>query len=405
MADDTVNEEILDRQDTLLAHSYRLSLPSKPTQSSFRVLAVLFYETETQNKTPDSVEKGKSILAPWISQTSSDGRTYIVGTNDEPGFMGGAVCAERSAMVQLRFVPNFRITKLVIATDSVDPITPGVLCREFFAGHASVPWDLRVVTSGCSCAACGKKDEEIFDTKNCVCSATGGDSTHREHVLQEIHTTLSELYPFPSPYIRLTSGESVDLGERYSGRAITDLESLENADSKRLLELAIMEARANVTDLHPIQFGAAVIFDDGTITTSHQSAALEYGCTLDAVSQLAPYLQEGPTPLLLVQADQYGIAHAPFAPARAFLTENGYGDCQIVVHDVAPSKTDGDFTNMESWVLREVFVTDLQPHAPSWTEGTDRGESNGLSSSEQSLENEKESGDKKMEDIVDTRAS
>jgi hypothetical protein len=101
---------------------------------------------------------------------------------------------------------------------------------------------------------------------------------------------------------------------------------------------------------------------------------LEYGCTLDAVSQLAPHLQEDATPLLLVQADQYGIAHAPFAPARAFLSEHGFENCQVVVHDVPSSDDAADVLDMDRWTLKEVFVSDLAPTAPTWTKGTVRDE-------------------------------
>jgi hypothetical protein len=173
----------------------------------------------------------------------------------------------------------------------------------------------------------------------------------------------------------LTASESVKLGENYSARATEDFESLIEADSKRLLELAILEARSNISDLHPIHFGAAAIFDDGTIVTTRQASALEYGCTLDAVSQLAPHFQDqNGTPLLLVQADQFGIAHAPFAPARAFLIEQGFENCQIVLHDTPISNNDEDIFDIERWTLREVFVSDLAPSIPAWTKVSKREE-------------------------------
>jgi hypothetical protein len=375
--------EQVDQEDVVLAHRYRLSLPSKPRQSSFRVLALLFYdippsEEDTVDGGVSSLRPGLPTLAPWMAQTTKDGRSFIVGANDEAGYMGGAICAERAALVQLRFLPNFRITKVVISTDSVDPITPGLLCREFLAGKPTVPWDVPVITTGCSCIKCGKKDETLFSDKSnngegftAACCEEQG-----KHQLKTVSTTMRHLYPYPSPYTRLTATQQVALGEAYTGsaHASQDFETLEEADSKRLLELAIMEARSNTSELHPIQFGAAVIFDDGVIVTSRQTSALEYGCTLDAVSQLASYLQEGATPVLLVQADQFGIAHAPFAPARAFLTEQGFEHCQIVVHDVPISDDDQDVFDIDKWTLKEVFASDLAPNAPTWTHGTDREE-------------------------------
>ena len=350
-----------DQADVDFAHRYRLSLPSKPRQSSFRVLALLFYEIPSSGDGDETtLVPAMPTFAPWLAHTSQDGkRTFVAGTNDEGGFIGGAICAERAAMVHFRFLPQFSITKVILSTDSVDPITPGLLCREFLAGHPTVPWDTPIISAGC----------EYMDY------VAGECCEGPCHVLPVFSTTLQDLYPFPSPYTRLTATQSVKLGEKYSNRATDDLESLIEVDSKRLLELAILEARSNISDLHPIQFGAAAIFDDGTIVTTRQASALEYGCTLDAVSQLAPHFQDqNGTPLLLVQADQYGIAHAPFAPARAFLMEHGFENCQIVVHDAPVSDNDDDIFEFDKWTLKEVFASDLAPNGPTWTKGTKREE-------------------------------
>jgi hypothetical protein len=367
----------VDQADVSLAHHYRVSLLPKPRQSSFRVLALLFYEIPSSGNDDESTRvPGMPTFAPWLAHRSQDGkRTFVVGTNDEGGFIGGAICAERAAMVQFRFLPQFSITKVVISTDSVDPITPGLLCREFLAGHPTVPWDTPIISAGCEYMDCVAKDEdERLDDKS-PASRVGEGCEGSIPVLPVLSTTLQDLYPFPSPYTRLTASQSVRLGEKYSSRATDDFESLIEVDSKRLLELAILEARSNISDLHPIQFGAAAIFDDGTIVTTRQASALEYGCTLDAVSQLAPHFQDqNGTPLLLVQADQYGIAHAPFAPARAFLIEHGFENCQIVVHDAPVSDNDDDIFDFDKWTLKEVFASDLAPNAPTWTKGTKREE-------------------------------
>ena len=215
----------------------------------------------------------------------------------------------------------------------------------------------------------GNEDNESLNARFSPCKG------ERPHSLSTLSTTIQRLYPYPSPYTRLTAIESVQLGEMYSAKATKDLETLEEVDSKRLLELAILEARSNISDVHPIQFGAAAIFDDGTIVTTRQASALEYGCTLDAVSQLFPHFREqNATPLLLVQADQFGIAHAPFAPARAFLTEHGFDSCQIILHDAPISDNEADIFEIDKWTLKEVFVSDLARNLPTWTKGTSRDE-------------------------------
>ena len=369
-----------DWNDAYLAHQFRLSLPSSPSQSNFRVLALLFYEELIDND--GSIEQSvTSHLPPWIKQEVG-GRHFIVGTNDEPGYMGGAICAERAAMVQMRFVPAFRLTKLVIATDcETVPISPGMLCREFLAGHGqSVPWDLKVISTGSLCLRCLKRDEEIFGNlpkrRRTNAEELDDEKTHCcidgkfDHSLATLQTTIAELYPFASPYTRLTAPQSVALGTTYvkSSSRTKDLDSL-SATAKQLLELAISEAKKSISneaghENHPIHFGAAAVFQDQSIATIHQSSALEYGCSLDAVSQLAPYIRDNLSdPVLIVQADQYGVAHSPFAPARAFLSERGYNDCQILIHE-----TDlNDVKCLDRWVLREVSVAELAPTPPAWT--------------------------------------
>ena len=45
-------------------------------------------------------------------------------------------------------------------------------------------------------------------------------------------------------------------------------------------------------------------------------------------------------PLLLLMIDQYGVAHAPFAQARALLKEHGYGKLKIIVHNQTSKSID-----------------------------------------------------------------
>lgn len=359
-----------DREDILLANTYRLSL-SKPPQSFFRVIALLFYE-EGEEKSDKA-----SRLPPWVSQRTKDGRTYIVGSNDEPGYMGGSICAERSAIVQLRFLPSARVTKLVICTDSTEPIAPGMLCREFMAGHPSFPWDLRIITAASKCIKCGKNNHELFKDDGIPNECVDG--------IPMLDLTLKDLYPYPSPYTRLDSSQSVALGESFakSQKSRSLIESLtkgknssdrwkESDGWKDLMERALEEAKKNSTEQHPIQFGAAVKFTNGEIVTSRQVSALEYGCSLDAISLLGPQFDER-MPRYMVQVDQYGVAHAPFAPARAFLNEKahgyGFGNCQILVHTVPMEK---DPTDLDTWSLTVISASELTPNAPHWASSTER---------------------------------
>lgn len=339
------SQEEQDLKDIALAHRYRLSLTTSPTQSSFRVVAIVFYKD-----TFSSFACTSDPPFPVANNTSQDKRQYVVGTNDEPGgFIGGSICAERAALVQLRFLPNSKVTKIVIVTDHTKPISPGMLCREFMAGHAAVPWDVLIVLAG---------SKHIND---------GGD-----YVITK--TTLRQLHPYPSPYARLTAPQANEFGTTFAKRKAERkneeeiIETTVAESSVRQLMIAAQKASLNdtLTSLHPIQYGAAVLLDDGTIVSGHQKKALEYGATLDAVSQLVPLIEQSVArPVALVQVDANGIAHAPFASARAYLSEHGYGDCRILVHanqQVESSKDDAIATHIGELV--DVVASDLAPDAP-----------------------------------------
>jgi cytidine deaminase len=325
-----------DAQDIKLAHRYRLSLATSPTQSSFRVVAIVFYR--------DSCEAtaSSSNLACPVADNQSDSRQYVVGTNDEPGgFIGGSICAERAALVQLRFLPNAKVTKIVIVTDHEKPISPGMLCREFMAGHSSVPWDVPMLLAGT------KRGSDV------------GYNTTK--------TTLRQLYPYPSPYARLTASQANDVGNSFNGAKTEKRTSLSTRAVEQLMTSARKSSlKDNLTKLHPIQFGAAVLFDDDTIVVSHQKKALEYGASLDAVTQLVPLLEQSSAhPLALVQVDSFGLAHAPFAPARAYLSEHGYGDCRVLIHSYNQddTSTDGNSAIFLGKIV-DVPASYLAPDAP-----------------------------------------
>jgi len=78
------------------------------------------------------------------------------------------------------------------------------------------------------------------------------------------------------------------------------------------------------------------LFSNKKIKTAYQSKALEYGATLcpliKLIAFIEKYKQRGISPLLILQADQFGILHAPFANARTYLFENNFNDVPILVH-------------------------------------------------------------------------
>ena len=326
-----------DRSDLLLAHQHRLSLQTLPTQSGFRVVALFFLQTNHSNNSNNMIATCRD----------DDGRPYLVGTNTESCWIGNSICAERAVMTQLRWIPDAVVAKIVIVTDAPNAIAPGMLCREFMSSsHGPISRKTRIVLGGTDCrllldvpVVCGdNKDEDKEDEVS-----VGGKNEEQpqrqvKESTMEIVTTLQELYPYPSIYLQKPVSACIKFGKQYSQHCKTVMETLLDDPCLQLWQVAKSYAALDNQHpgLHPIQYGAAVLFEDGSIIGAHQVKATEYGCSLDAVSQLGrDILQkqrtENVTPVRIIQVDQFGIAHAPFAPARAFLVEQGFGPVQVIV--------------------------------------------------------------------------
>ena len=332
---------------------------------------------------------------------------------------------------------------------------PGMLCREFMA--SLIPWDTPIVLSGGICRHCGldvtaanvwgQENGEVSAQAECngVCFANFHNKRHPEvsgmHNFLRRKVSVRDLYPYPSPYVKLSSNESVMLGKMFSqnlettemdeskridqnsefkpldedevcvkinskenlpsthkhcehnkddeimresistcstypmsddssltsdnfrysetkyaedepkkcsspvvngrekSRTTDDCSNLVQLLAKHILQCAQEAAMSDQQCLHPIKYGAAVFFSDGSIAQAYQKQSQEYGCTLDAVTQLASFIEhkiEGGRirPILLAQSDQFGIAHAPFAEARAYLSEYGHNDMFVAVHNL-----------------------------------------------------------------------
>lgn len=380
MSNDLYNEEIV------LAHQYRLfpietkfrqmnlknfanakhhqKKTSPPKQSFFRVVALFFYESYFEDLTEKEEEEKAFSKKKKISQ-------YVVGANSEACHITNSICAERSAISQFTFLPIKRIDHIVIATDSDEPITPGVLCREYMASNDLISMDnTPIILSSSKCQHCNAKIDDIlvrrynnsgdseFEIQNECCE---GRKVH--NFMRGPPVTIRDLYPHPSIYTCISSRQALKLGQMLKSSAsklLLDKKVLDALDSKlqetlvnstdlkkscvdlsivnfnshkiiSLIEKAAERARISsnidmMDNLHPIRYGAAFLHlssDNAEIITSFEKKALEYGCTLDAVTQLVPFIidnridsRESKEPFLIVQCDQFGICHAPFAKAR-----------------------------------------------------------------------------------------
>jgi len=312
-----------------LCNRQRLALYSTPAQSHFRVFAFLV-----------------------VTCDGHEGYKVVEGANMEQGYIGGAICAERAALSRLRFLPNPILVKVVVTTDSADPISPGMLCREYLMS-AAAPSTAVVITN-----------------------ATSDNTTT---------VPLGSLFPFPYVYRYEPRGSVPAFAASFSQRISFDGWS---PRQQHLYDMAKVAVNGDDKEgLHPVRLGAAMLLDNGEIERAWVLKGLEYGCTMCPVSQLLREMEkrrqpqfclpcniedvksatkaagseagseaaaEGgaatatggggaaasvvwssslPRPECLVMLDQWGIAHAPFASARAILTEYGYGDVQILVHD------------------------------------------------------------------------
>ena len=324
------------------AHQLRESL-EPPPQSHFRVVACLLLDDGTE----------------------------VWGTNDECSpSPGGALCAERSACAAYRLQRCTQpMLRVFVVTDAPRPIPPGTLCREFLWCHPATVPETRVVLQS------------------------------RDESSPPWTLTLENLYPYPSIYCGLSASQQVECGTLLEESVDVRLSHLVvrglfGDQVHRLLEVAHRAALQDEREtLHPVRYGAALALvqqETGTLEfwPSHQLKTAEYGASQDAVCQLLSRVVHHPErvqfrPLAIVQVDQFGIPHAPFAPARACLVEHGLGDVQVVVtfevdddvEDVTVGKGEAG-TGISSAHLRppnlsvcSVQARELAPFEPRITNG------------------------------------
>lgn len=292
-----------------VANERRRGLFSAPIQSNFRVYCILVIE-------------------------NADGKLeFVDGANVESGYIGGSICAERAALSQLRmFHGKVTIKKIVVVTDSKIPLAPGMLCREFLHSYADVSTPV-------------------------VCATDSGD----------IVTTFTLGSIYPHVFIYRNTGRSTLLDE---GAKMAALIADTVPKLGKIADMVYSKAQQNVKldnteEVHPLSLAAAVVFEDDEVEVAWQLKGVEYGCTVDPITQLirdmerrricgfcetkttcdvngestkrakvSPEAQRRfvAMPKMLVMTDQFGVAHAPFAQARSLLTEHGYGELQIIVH-------------------------------------------------------------------------
>ena len=303
----------MDNELVRLANDIRIKLSDSPSQSEFRVIAILIIETS------DGVLK------------------FIEGSNSEQGYIGGAICAERAAICRLRFLKEktFILKKVIVVTDSSSPLSPGALCREYLISHGNSE----------TLIVMGNNNGEIIKSSR-----------------------LSDLWPYPYLYRFKRRQQLLDYAKIFSGsiQGVADLDT--DSNSLKVYSSSLLVNKNDKHDrIHPLRLSAAVLFTDGSVDTAWQLKGLEYGCTLDPVCQLIREIEKRSIcipcsifntntssnytttlinseestlsqvvsikPVLITMTDQFGVCHAPFAQGRSLLQEHGYGYLQVLVHN------------------------------------------------------------------------
>lgn len=309
------DKEKLDDYYLHKAHQFRLQL-AHPQQSNFRMCAILLLENANM----------------------------VYGTNDEPSpNISMSLCAERCAFLRYRAqLKNSPIKTIYIVTDAEKPVPPGTLCREYMYSHPATLPTTRVVAQS--------KDPESEPSV----------------------WTLGELHPYASIYIGMSPQQQMDFGTKHQLKVQTEIEKLELLELTEEHVLQLVRAARSACQLdtkdsvHSIRYGAAAALQSHDahvhFIQASQVKALEYGCTQDAVCQLASHLlapsNHNLKVVAVVQVDQFGIPHGPFAQARSFLAEHGFGDVHVILSTMDP--VDGHIS------VKTVAAKTLAPYVPEF---------------------------------------
>lgn len=278
---------------------------------------------------------------------------YITGANSETCILTSCICAERTAMVQLRLQPHGYqyITAVYITTTAKDAlITPGLLCREYmqeYRGFLDVP--ISGKSESLLLAQRPSRDVKlvlltqdlIVKLGDSVASVPGMHETIVEKGSLVVYS-LADMYPAPPLYHRVERSNLVDTAKEFTSvMEHFDADSPTSSAFRRLAEslekrlLAMQDADASFSldgwiqcakdekdtrslldhvedklrdlysqvkktacdtvsadHLYPIHLAGGLLFSDGSIHLARQDKCLEYGCSIDAASKLSYLLKD-----------------------------------------------------------------------------------------------------------------
>ncbi len=250
---------------------------------------------------------------------------FVTGTNVELCLTGCTFCAERSALALLRQVDFERILSVYIVSDLDSELEPGLLCREFLLNFIS-PLTPIILAS---------KSKNIPDGEL--------EFSYRFVYLKNLFPHPALFMNISAPFLPVWAAEflksSENLSQNEFSQSLSSLKSIASPD--RIFSL-FTSARSFIAFddrdwVNSIRLAAAILFSDGSEYSAHQTKLAEYGYSLDpitkAVAEIEHRKRNSIFPVLIIQVDQFGIFHSPFAAARAHITEMGEGKCLSIIHD------------------------------------------------------------------------
>jgi cytidine deaminase len=303
-------------------------------------------------RTPRPIHSRFLVAATVVYVDASGALQTAHGVNSETCVLSSCICAERTALVQLRLAPTgWRYVRAVYITASAQGfITPGLLCREFLSEFSEAACATReaheaaAAGSGSGGGSGGSGSLPPADPQGDIAvvlfTAAGAVARH----------ALRDLFPHPSPYHGVPNARVEGAGRALAQRAAAaGAEALgallpagapaAQAAADLCAAVAALARQPHDQDhLYPVHLAAGVLFADGGRLLARQLKGLEYGCSADAVVRLSGALAPERAVALLVQADQFGNLLAPSAPARALLTEHAArlgieGRSRVLLHD------------------------------------------------------------------------
>lgn len=316
---------------TRLPANWTLILACRPIHSNFLVAAVITYLDNT----------GKL--------------RHITGVNSETCVLASAICAERTALLQLRLQPH-GYTKLhsVYVTATADaPISPGLLCREFMQEYGGPDTRIVLITPGWKAAdhlgdampglvPAPTQPPAATSVASAASPAEASTASSQQVPLELAESgccicRLGDLYPCAPIYHRVNRDDLVTTGSAFSRR----MQPFDEAAADACIRLALASAQVTASkgpssqsasssadgkasgktemtedqlqakllllyqavktlaqtenggdQLYPIHRAAGMLFEDGSHVLAREDKCLEYGCSIDAVSRLSLFIAQ-----------------------------------------------------------------------------------------------------------------